>query len=259
MPRFLQSLLLLLPLFFTTSCIEGEEEIWINLDKSGHLAARYEFPSIAMGQLGDPEKITRALEKVAAREEGLTITRCSHETKNNKVIFRLEAEFDDILELLEIASRNAEAFVRESETDPDKIGAVAGDINFRFQGLRGAFDRVIAPSEIFPEVVAKRPGMLGSSTFQYTLHLPVRVKTTNAHSISPDGKTVTWEFLLRNYFEKPMAMSLVTEVPFPWWAWVLAGMVTLLLLFFVGRFFLRRFILRVTNRRAAQNVDLPAS
>jgi len=258
--RFIFAFFLILPLFTLNSCLEGEEEIWINLDASGHFVTRYEIPSMAIGQIGDPDKIVRALNLVAAKEEGLTITKCTHEAKGSKVIFRLEAEFDNILDLLEIAGRNEELFLRESSTDPDKIGAMAGAIDFRFKGLRPAFDREIEPSEIFPAVVAKRPGMLGSSTFKYTIHLPAKVRTTNAHTISDDGKTVSWSFLLKDHFDQPMTMSLTTVVPIPWWGWLLLGLVTLLLAYLIWRFLIRRFLIRrllkTRDRRAAQEIDL---
>lgn len=247
----------------TPSCIEGEEELWINLDKSGRLEARYEFPSIALKQLGDPEKIVEALKQVAAREKGLTMNLCTATTEGTKTSLHLKGEFDDVLELFELAARNEEFFVAEAEVDPDKIEAVAGDIEFRFTNLRGVFTREIDLNHLFPELVSKRPGMLGSSTFKYTLHLPVPVKVTDAHTVSPDGKSVSWTFLLREHFGHPMKMSLKTKLP--WWIWLVlaaAGLLLLALILLVLR--LARLIRRSRSSfsddsRTAHQTDLPAS
>lgn len=258
MRRFVLSLLLTLPVFLLNSCLEGEEEIWVNLDGSGRLEARYQFPTIAMGQLGDPDKIIEGLKAVSAREKGVTLSLCTFTKDKSKGTFHLKAEFDDITELLEIASRNEQAFVEETEVDPDSIAAIAGDIDFRFKNLRASFEREITLSDLFPELVSKRPGMLGSSTFNYTLHLPVPVEETNAHSISEDRKTVSWSFLLRKSFDEPMLMSLKTENPIPWWAWPVAVLVLIAVFYLFWRI-LRRLVLNSRDRRSTQNVDLTAA
>jgi len=242
--RRLLAALLALPLFLATSCIEGEEEIWINLDASGHLVARYEFPALALGKVGDPHEIVDALNLIAAKEEGIAITKCTFAKEGSKAIFRLEGNFDNVLELFEIADRNEELFIRETGADPDKIASVAGAINFRLEGLRPTFDREVSPSEIFPEFMAKSPGMLGPSSFKYTIHLPAKVHQTNAHTISEDGKTVSWSFLLKDHFDKPMAMALNTKIPVPWWAWLILVFFSLLVFWLVWRFLIRRFLFR---------------
>ena len=91
---------------------------------------------------------------------------------------------------------------------------ILGDINFRFDGITPAFDRLIIPSKIFPSMVKKRPKMLGSAAFRYCIHMPRKIKGTNAHIISDDRKTVTWIFKLKNHFEEPISMNLKTELPY---------------------------------------------
>jgi hypothetical protein len=69
--------------------------------------------------------------------------------------------------------------------------------------------------------------MLGSAAFKYTIHLPSRVRENNAHLVSDDGKTVSWNFKLQDYFENPMAMSFRADLPIPWWAWLLLALLIL--------------------------------
>ncbi|MDA7866179.1 hypothetical protein N9062_00245 [Akkermansiaceae bacterium] len=213
--------LLSLPIIILTSCVEGEEEIWINEDASGHVVSHYEIPSIALRQLGDPEDIIRALELIDKKEDLIEITDLSFEVRSGRAIFHLEADFIDARELLFIAGRNKPIFAEVTGVDPDKLDSITGDIDFRFEGVTPAFERVVNPNEIFPSVVSKRPKMLGSAAFKYTIHLPSRVRETNAHSVSDDGKTVSWNFKLQDHFENPMAMSFRAELPIPWWSWLL--------------------------------------
>jgi hypothetical protein len=226
--------LLAVPLFLVTSCVEGEEEIWINLNGSGKVEARYEFPARALSKIGDPERLVEALTLIAAKEEGIEISDCSFVTEEgqtiltpDKAVFQLSGRFDNVLDLFEIASRNKEFFVEQTGMDPDQVASVIGLIDFRFEGLRPTFDREIRPAEIFPEFLA---GMLGPSSFQYTIHLPAEVRQTNAHAVSEDGRTVTWVFQLKDHFDKPMTMSLDTTIPIPWWVFVLLLVLVVLVL-----------------------------
>lgn len=243
--RKLLPFLLLLPLFLATSCIEGEEEIWINLNGSGELAARYQFPARALSQIGDPDDLVRALTLIAEKEEGIEISHCSCVTKKGKsflnpdqATFRIEGEFDNVLELFEIAARNKELFVRETGADPEKVASVIGAVDFRFEGLRPTFDREIRLQEVIPPSLA---GVLGSSSFKYIIHLPAEVRDSNAHEVSEDGKTVSWTFLLKDHFTEPMAMSLDTRIPVPWWGWVMVAVLAVLIFGLFWRFVVKRF------------------
>lgn len=219
-PRIL-TLLFFLPFVALTSCVEGEEELWINDDASGHVVLHYKIPSIALRRLGDPNDFIKALELIDEKEEMIEITKLSFEVKSSRAIFHLEAKFDDARELLSITERNKPIFAEETSTDPKDLDSILGDIDFRIDGITPAFDRIVRPSNIFPPMVNKRPKMLGSATFKYCIHLPTKVKETNAHSISDDGKTVSWIFELRNHFEDPIDMTLRAGFLFPWWTCLL--------------------------------------
>ena len=258
MIRFLLMICLALPPFLATSCFDGEEEIWINLDTSGRVEARYEFPALAMSKLGNPDNIVGALEQVAAREKGVTLNLCTFTKKGSKLVFHLKAELENVLEIFEIASRNEEAFVEKSETDPKMIETIAGQIDFRFDSLRAAFDRQVTLANLFPSAIATRPAAFGSSTFKYTLHLPLAVAETNAHELSEDRKTVSWTFRLRDSVNEPILMKLRSESLIPWWGWI--GLVLLLILilgFF--RFVFQRLFSGPRHGGTTEEVDFPAA
>lgn len=221
MLRGILILFLFLPITILTSCVEGEEEVWINDDASGHVVVHYEIPSIALTQLGDPDEFVRAIELIDEKEDLIEITKLSFEAKSGRAIFHLEASFTDVREILSLSERNKPVFAEETGTDPDKLDSIMGDIHFRFDGLTPAFDREVSPKQIFPSAVARRPKMLGSAAFIYTIHMPTKVKETNAHSVSADGRTVCWAFKLKDHFENPMKMSLRAELPIPWFLWLI--------------------------------------
>lgn len=242
MIRRLLSLLLCLSAFIFTSCVEGEEEIWIHQDGSGRILAHYELPGIAKNSLGNPNDTIRALKIIDEKEDGIEIQQLTFGEKKGKIVFHLEATFENALDLLELVERNEETFIEESGSDPAQIDAIAGIIDFKFEDLTPMFNRTVSLGGLFPPMVSKRPGMLGPSNFKYTIHLPAKVKDTNAHAISEDGKTVSWTFFLKNHFDQPMQMSLTTELPIPWWALAILALIVFGLAWLVWRFGIRRFL-----------------
>lgn len=240
--QFILPLLVLLPALILTSCLEGEEEIWINADASGRLVAHYDVPARVLTELGDPEDFIRALRLVDEGEDGIEISELQFTQSGGRAVFHLEATFQDARELLSISERNEELFIEETNSDPENLDGIAGDINFDLKWLTPTFHRTVSPADIFPEIVKKRPKMLGPATFKYTIHLPAAIKESNAHVVSDDGKTVSWAFRLSEHFDQPMEMSFTTELPIPWWAWVILALLGGLLVWLVWRFLVRRLL-----------------
>jgi hypothetical protein len=232
--------LLCLPALILTSCVEGEEEVWINPDASGRFMAHYEIPSIALSQMSNPDDMIRALRMIDEKEEGIEITKLSFEKKGSKAILHLKATFKDVRKLLEISDRNEDFFAKEAKADPEQMDAIAGVINFGLDGLTPTFTRSVSLDGLFPAMISERPKMLGPSNFKYTIHLPAEVKTHNAHSVSEDGRTVSWTFLLKDHFEQPMEMAFTTALPIPWWAWLALAILVFGIAWLIWRKVLRR-------------------
>ena len=57
------------------SCIEGEEQIWLNADGSGRVEARYKMPSAVAKRIGEPAELVRVLQEAA--DEGLELVASS--------------------------------------------------------------------------------------------------------------------------------------------------------------------------------------
>ena len=242
--RCLLLFLLCLAAGIFTSCVEGEEEVWVNQDGSVRIVAHYELPGMAMSRLGNPDDLKQALISIDEREEGLKIQALSFgpDKVSGKIVFHLEATFESAFDLLELVKRNEQTFIEESGVDPAQIDALAGSIDFKFEDLTPKLRRGVNLGGLFPSAVSKRPRMLGPSNFKYTIHLPARVKETNAHFISDDGRTISWTFLLKEHFDAPMEMVVSTELPVPWWAWAVLALLAFGLAWLIWRFVIRRFL-----------------
>ena len=110
MLKLISNLFLLFSIVVLTSCVEGDEEVWINDDASGNIVATYKLPTIALRQIGDPDDFIKALKLIDEKEVMIEITDLSFEVKSGRAIFHLEAKFDDARELLSITERNKSVF-----------------------------------------------------------------------------------------------------------------------------------------------------
>lgn len=227
--RCLIALLLFLPIAVLTSCVEGEEEIWINADASGRATARYEFPTKALEELGDPADLLRAIERIDENEEGLEFQTCSFEKVGFNTALTIEATFENALDLLTIAERNQTVITEETSANPETLDGVAGKIDFQFEGINPTYDRAVSISSLFPADLAPLKefalrAALRRAAFKYTLHVPSEILETNATQVSDDRKTATWIFPLKEHFEAPIQMSLKMRPPIPWWAWLILAL-----------------------------------
>jgi len=235
----LASCLLILPLLFLSSCVEGEEELWINADASGKIKAHYSIPSVAMKDLGNPEDYLRSIEIIDEQEKGLTVERAHFTKTKSRITFQIEATFQNASELLEIADRSQKILIQEARSSPEQIEALLGQIDLRIASLNPTFSREIHLKELLPKMVQKNPKMLGKSTFRYTINLPVAIRHSNAHALTNERRTATWTFLLKDYTQTPMAMFLQTQLPLPWWIFTLLLIVALLTIWLIWKIYKR--------------------
>jgi len=91
---FLFLLILMLP-----SCVEIEEEMWINSDGSGRLMIHQELPGLAAGEIGDPQVYVSVLREIDELEDEIEITELFFEERGTELIFHLDATFESVMEL----------------------------------------------------------------------------------------------------------------------------------------------------------------
>lgn len=227
--------LLLLPLLFLCSCIEGEEEIWINPDASGRIRAEYSFPKIALSKIGDPQAQIALLKSFDAQEDLISFQTIDLSTKGSRAIFLLDGTFTDARDLVEVGKRAQEFFPKDSYVDPNQLDGALGKVTFKLEKLHPHFRRTIPIGNVFPNVIRNFPGMLGESKFRYIMNLPAPALENNADHISEDRLSLTWDFLLKDHLQDPMLIEFRSRPPIPWWAWLSAGAFLLAVLFLIWR------------------------
>lgn len=224
------STFILLPVFLLlSSCIDGDEEIWLERDGSGRLEATYRMPPQIMQQFGGAPVLQKKLEDAFAKEPGITVAHIGHRVESGRVIFDLDAAFDDVRTLAAFPKKH----LRNPET-PDQAGsdeALFGSMSLELSGLTMSFNRTIDLAPVLPEKVRSNPAFLGESAFRYMVHLPAAATTHNASQTTDRGRTLKWQFLLREHTNRPMQLTMKAPLPIPWWIWLAGGLLIALTVF----------------------------
>ena len=218
--------ILLFPLLLV-SCFESREEVSLNLDGSGSLELEVKLPALAKLEIGDPEPYLKVLREIDAEEDGIQFQTLSFDKIGGQLIFFLKADFEEVWELKELQKRHAHRFLELSGADPAKLGGAAGRTEVKMRGLGVDYERTIPLSGMLPTAVRAMPGLVGSAKSTFTINLPIAVKESNADKISKNGKSLTWNFLIRDHVQEPLVMKFRTTPP--WWAWLLLGIFLFLL------------------------------
>jgi hypothetical protein len=227
------------------SCIDGDEEIWLEPDGSGRLEATYKMPPQIMQSFGSAPVLQKKLEDAIAKEPGITINHMDHHMENGRVVFELDAAFDDVRTLAAFPKKH----LRNPDTpdQPASEEALFGTMNLELNGLTMAFDRSIDLGPVLPDNVRQNPGFLGESAFRYVVHLPSAADTHNATGTADNGRTLKWKFLLREHASRPMVLTMKAPLPLPWWIWLVGGLLITLVV----------FLLVLTTRRVLSSRRLP--
>ncbi len=252
----------LIPALFAlmlVSCIEGEEEIWLERDGSGHMEATYKMPAVVIQKLGGPEEFVRSLNEAAARDPHVTITRTSHETRNGEVTLRFAARFDDLRKLATFPQRQFRDPARPDVPAREEVLFGETEIDVSWRGI--SYQRTIDISSLLQSNPLARnfvrvPALLKDSSFRYILNLPASATETNATTRSGNGHRLEWRFLLREHVRDPMYLSARGKIPLPGILWFL-GLVplfALIVLFFIRN---RRSMARLQRLTLGDRVSSP--
>lgn len=210
-------LLLIFPALFFSSCLEGDEEYWINADGSGRLRMEYKVPAIALKELGNHQVFFDALQEIDALEEGIRIHELKAEAESGQIHFFFEADFDDVRDLFSLGQKHAAIFRSHGIAKDDKAKSVLGDFSLERMGLQFHLRREMNLAVLWPEMIKKNPAILGPATFNYTVHLPSAVDESNAHDISADKKTLKWHAKLKEHTVSPIVLEFRASLPYPKW------------------------------------------
>ena len=216
--RFLTFLPLVLTLLLA-SCIEGEEELWLERDGSGRLEATYKMPPLVMRSFGGPEELVKTLKEASARDQHVNLTHVSHRSEKGQVILEFSGTFDDLHKLCTFPQRQLRD--PDEPDKPTKAEALFGETDFDIS-IRGiSYHRTIDISSVLPKLISSAPHRLKDSSFHYILNLPMPASETNAPTLSSAEHKLEWTFLLRDYVNEPMILSAECPLPLPRKLWLL--------------------------------------
>ena len=213
MPRRLfLALLSLLYSFSLVSCIEGEEEIWLNADASGRIKFKGSFPLIALAQAGDLNKLVEQAKLADQNNDNIEIDHFRTHISGNKFHLEIELSFKNALKLEQALIDCRDPATPEKKSIPEVlIGKI--DVQVRFPNL--TYQRKIDPSSLIPKEATGplTQNLLGDSKLTYILHLPEPVKAHNADFLSPDRRTLKWQIPVSALIAEPVEMNFESTVP----------------------------------------------
>lgn len=237
-PLLRMRLLALLPVLLSlllVSCIEGEEEIWLEPDGSGRIEATYKMPTVVAQKIGDPDELVEILKNAAARDPHIELTSVSHQTRRGGVTLKFSGTFDDLRKLATFPQRQL-----RDPAEPDKrvkaevlFGTTHLDISWRGLSYERQVDiSWLLKSSPAAKSIVRVPALLGNSSFRYTLNLPTSARESNSTTQSQDGHKLEWLFPLKNHVQEPMHLTAEGDLPLPGTLWLIP-LAVLVLLFLI--------------------------
>ena len=220
------------------SCIEGDEEIFVNADGSGKVKLVYKVPALLLDEQASVALTESVNQNVGGDKNLRLITNRVDQSDGQKLIV-IEIEADDVmkLNLPEADTCNGDYTESQSINILDKINildAIIGKVGVKLQGLQTHIQRDVNLMPLLKERFGEGAlSGLGAAEFKYALHLPVPAQSTNAHEVENNGKTLKWTYRLSEMKEKPIQLLVTSRVPIPWWIYAAGGAVILLIILMI--------------------------
>ncbi len=235
-----QFCILILALFVVmlSSCIDGDEEIFLHADGSARMIAIYSLPAMIFSD-EDAAKLQQQIAEGIGGEKKVRLLTNKIERINGKQVITIEVETADLMELGDLMGQEPDQ--KKEEKSGQVLDALLGDFIFRREGLAVGVNRKVDLAPLLDQFVGEQwPSMLGDSEFRYTIHFPKAVKESNAHAVSNGGKTVKWVYQLGECKKTPIELDMVAPIPLPWWVYAGLGLVVLLLLWVIVKLLCRK-------------------
>jgi|FLMP01.1.fsa_nt_emb hypothetical protein len=210
-----------------TSCIDGEEEVYIKADGSAKVKAVYRVPGILFSA-EDAEELKTNITEGIEKQKNLQLIANRVDKENGTRIITIEIETDDMMALEGVLADHTRG-VNSSKADK-MLHAIMGTITVNLDGLKAGLQRDVDLGPLLDANLGKNSAsILGDSEFRYIVHLPAAAETSNAHTVEDNGRTLKWAFKLRECRDKPISLNMVASIPLPWWvyAMVVLGLLVL--------------------------------
>lgn len=228
--RKIYQLLLLLCSLLVVSCIDGEEEFWLNRDGSGRAVITYTVPSSFVALRGGEEKLRTTIQEKLGNRTEVALEKVEVTTDDGRTRVYVAGSFPDAMKLVDLAhDANAKPM-------PAALEALLGKFDVRLKGRDVSLLRTMEPAKLLGGGLFKPSARdLEGHRLKYTLHLPVAAHETNATSTADGGQTLMWDIPLEKAVDQPVTLSFHARMPIPLWIWLTGAAVILAVVFLVWR------------------------
>lgn len=234
MKSVFQKLAILFLAVVLPSCLDSEEEIWINADASGAARITITVPTAAMSLHGGETGVKKLAEDFLQTSPAFTTYLVETKSEKDRTTVNIVFTFDNALDFLD------SSFTESLETLPGGGGKFAGTTEIEFQGLSLAFSRSTELSKAIPGAMFFPKSQLVGHEVKTTIHLPKAATTHNATSTADGGRTLVWITPLATAMRQPVETDFIMPLPIPWMTIAVTMLVLLLLLTFLIYYVIRR-------------------
>ena len=208
------------------SCIDGREEYWLAGDGSGHATIRYSAPASLARSCGGEQGLAKLLDEFIRRTPALTNVKRLVSCEGERMVVELQASFPSAPELV-AALRRDNALVEGNLKA--MVSPLIGHLNFRRDWLTVDLTRTVQPSKSLPGAFLMPAAQFEGRRLEYIVHLPMVAKETNATRTEDGGRTLIWDYSLRDGLKNNVVIHFKGTVPVPWWLLATATAVLALL------------------------------
>lgn len=198
------------------SCIDGREEYWLEADGSGRAEAEYAIPAAVATLHGGENGIRKLLEEFLESTPEIRDSSLQVSTEGTRLNVKVSVAYDSALDLRKVAAGSA---IHEL---PDSASHLAGTVFAEIRGRTLEFQRSISVGKAIPGSTLLPDSQWEGHKLTYIMHLPAAATESNATRTEDSGKTLVWEFPLKQSVKKPVETRFKMPIPIPWkWvAWI---------------------------------------
>ena len=213
------------------SCVDVEEEVWLNADASGAARIQVSLPENAARLQGGEKGVRQAIEDFIDASSVFSSYSLETETENGLLKVDLAVTFDNAMDLADLK--------KASGSLPTGTGKMMGETSVEFSGLSLIYARKAEIGKSIPGSFLIPESKLRGHGITTIFHLPLPATTHNATSTEDGGKTLIWKTPLAVAFKQPMENQFTMPLPIPW-ALIAMGFALLLFLVLIVIYYFRK-------------------
>lgn len=249
---FCRLLLLLFAPLLLPSCVEIEEEFWINADSSGNAQVTAKISTLLYQRLPNRSTLAENAQKAAEDTPGVVLTSFATSTEGIETLLTGSITFEDARQIQSFVTRFLELqeIIEEGDEMVKPVQLFVRFPNLHFHCTIGL--KEIAREQNIPKFALSL--LSEKDRIRHIMHLPSAVTSHNATHISEDRKTLQWDLPLSDLLQNDAELTFVSPLPYLWPSLI----ISVLLLLFLLVLILRR-LSRKRRHRTAHSQPTPSS